>query len=513
MKITEDRSKRTPMVLLPYQQRWCADVSQVKIIEKSRRIGLSWGEAADSSLLAASENGMDVWYIGYNKDMALEFIEDCADWSKFYAHAAAEYEEFVFKDGHDEKGILAYRIRYASGHKIVALSSRPSNLRGKQGKVIIDEAAFHDNLAELIKAAIALLMWGGRVVIISTHDGDENAFNELIKEVRSGKRPYSLHRVTLDDALNEGLYERICLRTNQKWTEEGQAEWRQKLIDFYGADNADEELFCIPSKGSGTYLTTSLLEKCQADDIPVLRYACKTEFVDLPESVRISDTNDWCKDNVLPLISKMSKDYPTYLGEDFGRTGDLSVQWPYQEMAGLKHKPPFVVELRNVPFEQQKQILFYICDKLPRFRGGAFDARGNGQYIAEVARQRYGKDRILEVMLTEGWYRENMPPLKQACEDNETFIPKDGDILDDHRAIKMIKGVAKVPDNGRTKGRDGGDRHGDSAIAHCLAKHASRQLAGVGEYAYHPVKKNTRMDDDNRPVKVTAGLGRGEGLW
>ena len=44
-------------------------------------------------------------------------------------------------------------------------------------------------------------MWGGQVIIISTHDGAENPFNELIQDVRAGNLPYSLHRITLDDAL------------------------------------------------------------------------------------------------------------------------------------------------------------------------------------------------------------------------------------------------------------------------------------------------------------------------
>ncbi len=156
------------MVLLPYQQRWVEDLSPVKVCEKSRRVGLSWGEAADDALLAASASGMDVWYIGYNKDMAREFIEDCADWSRHYNKAASAIEEFLFEDGDEDRSIHAFRITYSSGFKVVALSSRPSNLRGKQGKVVIDEAAFHDDLDGLIKAAMALLMWGGRVVIIST---------------------------------------------------------------------------------------------------------------------------------------------------------------------------------------------------------------------------------------------------------------------------------------------------------------------------------------------------------
>ncbi|KGS46663.1 putative phage portal domain protein [Burkholderia pseudomallei MSHR5613] len=209
MTIVETRADRAPAVLLPYQQKWAADTSPVKVCEKSRRVGLSWGEAADSALLAASQRGMDVWYVGYNKDMAQEFIRDCADWAKFYSLAADEIEETeeVFQDKDGDKSILAYVIRFASGFRVTALSSRPSNLRGKQGRVIIDEAAFHEQLGELLKAAMALLMWGGQVHIISTHDGVDNAFNELVTDVRSGKKPYSLHRITFADAVHyDGQY-------------------------------------------------------------------------------------------------------------------------------------------------------------------------------------------------------------------------------------------------------------------------------------------------------------------
>ncbi|EOT8011973.1 hypothetical protein ACKY3E_005851, partial [Escherichia coli] len=81
--------------------------------------------------------------------------------------------------------ILTYMIRFPnSGFKIQALSSRPSNLRGLQGDVVIDEAAFHESLDELLKAAMALTMWGARVRIISTHNGVDNLFNQYIQEAR-----------------------------------------------------------------------------------------------------------------------------------------------------------------------------------------------------------------------------------------------------------------------------------------------------------------------------------------
>ncbi|AVG15375.1 hypothetical protein CFN79_05585 [Chromobacterium vaccinii] len=473
----DNRESRAPAVLLPYQQRWCADVSPVKVMEKSRRIGLSWGEAADSALLSASQSGMDTWYIGYNKDMAQEFIRDCADWAKHYSLAAGEIEETeeVFVDGDDEKAILAFVIRFASGYRITALSSRPSNLRGKQGRVIIDEAAFHEQLAELLKAAMALLMWGGQVHIISTHDGVDNAFNELVTDARSKKKPYSLHRVTFNDALNDGLYRRICLRRGTDWTPEGEAVWAKEIRDFYG-DDAEEELDCVPKNSGGAWLSRALIESRMSADTPVLRYACPNGFELLSDHVRHAECSDWLEAKLAPLLAALPADAISFNGEDFGRTGDLSVHVPLIQQQNLVRRVPFILELRNVPFRQQEQIAFYLMDRLPRFMGGAFDARGNGHSLAEFAMQRYGASRIQQVMLTESWYREHMPPLKAALEDGDLVdLPKDADILADLRAVQVIKGVPRIPDV-RTTGEDQGKRHGDAAVAIALAYYASREL-------------------------------------
>ena len=88
--------------------------------------------------------------------MAIEFIDACAMWAKAFNRAASEIEEEILQD--EDKDILTFNIRFNSGFKIQALSSRPSNLRGRQGNVTIDEAAFHEHLAEVLKAALALTM-------------------------------------------------------------------------------------------------------------------------------------------------------------------------------------------------------------------------------------------------------------------------------------------------------------------------------------------------------------------
>ena len=483
----------TPAVLLGYQQSWVSDPADVAVWEKSRRIGASWCDACDAVLTASpAENAMDALYIGYSEDMTREYIDDCAMWAKAFNFAAGEMNETLFDDtdeNGDTKQIKAFRIDFASGKKILALSSRPRSIRGKQGKVTIDEAAFHDDLPGLIKSAMAMLIWGGKVRILSTHDGDANPFNELVNDIRAGKLPYALHRTTFDQALDDGLYERVKLIQGDRMKEKTCEEYRAKIYAIY-ADNAAEELEVIPSAGSGRYLTRLMIEACMKPGISVVRLAQPDSFTVLPQHIREAETIDWCKEYLLPLLEKLDPLLDHFFGEDFARSGDLTVIAPLEQSVRLHLSTPFMVELRNVPFEQQKQILFYIIDRMPRFRAGAMDARGNGQYLAEVAMQKYGLNRIAQIMLSQEWYRENMPQFKSAFEDKKITIALDADVLADLRTVVMEKGIAKVPDNAHAIGSDGRARHGDAAIALALGTYAVFAMEpGVIEFQELPQRR------------------------
>ncbi len=472
-------------VLLPYQQHWIADTAQVKVCEKSRRVGLSWGEAANSALEAAKQGGQDTWYLGYSQDMAQEFIRDCAWWAGHYQIAAEAMEQIAVVD--EDRDILAYRINFASRKRITALSSSPRNLRGKQGRVVIDEAAFHPDLPDLLKSAFALLIWGGSVSIISTHFGVDNPFADLVNDIRAGKKPYSLHRITFDEAIEQGLCQRVFAASKRIWSPEAQATWAEEIRAIYRPNDA-EELDCVPSNSTGAYLSRALIESRMSSDCKVLRYTCAEGFDQLPDHVRASHAEEWLEREVLPLLNILPRTARSSIGMDFGRSGDLSVLIPLLEMQGLERINPFLVEMRNVPFKQQEQIVFWITDRLPRFSFGAFDARGNGQYLAEVAMQRYGSSSIAQVMLTQNWYLENMPKLKAAFEDGTlASMPKDRDILDDLRAITVVKGIPRIPE-GKTKTGQGQQRHGDAAVALCLAWFASNQGGGSIEYIEVPLR-------------------------
>lgn len=213
---------------------------------------------------------LNQWYIGYNREMALEYILDCEKWLRALGIVANAHHEYIFKDP-DENGksrdIAAFRIRLPNGKRITALSSQPKNIRSKRGHVRVDEGAFHENLPEIRKAAIALTMHGGRVSFASTHDGEDNPFNELCEEARSGEKSYSLHTTTFDDAVEQGLYRKICKNAGTQWTQEAEDAWVRDIYDDYGID-ADEELRCIPRSASGGYIETQWLNDVLYDTTP-----------------------------------------------------------------------------------------------------------------------------------------------------------------------------------------------------------------------------------------------------
>ena len=88
-------------------------------------------------------------------------------------------------------------------------------------------------------------------------------------------------------------------------------------------------------------------------------------------------------------------------------------------------------------------------------------------------------------MISESWYREIMPKLKSRIEDKTVILPKSADVLSDLRSLRVVKGVARVPD-ARSKDATG-KRHGDAAVALAMAIHAREKLGGVEPWSCETV--------------------------
>ncbi len=484
-------------LLLPYQQEFHKARSEPGLIfvEKSRRIGLTWGVAATATLRAAKSRiagGRNQLYIGYALDMTKEFIDAAAMWAKAFGQAASDASEFLFED-QDEHGetrqIKAFSIEFASGFRIQALSSAPRSLRGKQGDVIIDEAAFVTDLAALLDAAIALTIWGGDVTVISTHYGVENTFNQEIQKIRAGDRTGRVIRITFADALEQGLYERICLVKRETPTPEGKAKFEARIRGMYGS-GAAQELDVIPSRSGGAWLAYDQIERAEDPAPQVLRLSFDDGFAMMADHLREAAVHDWCEANVLPQLARLDARAGFGVGIDFARISDLSVIWPLKEESDRRWTTPFLVEMRNTPFREQEYVAKYLLRRLRRWRCG-IDANGNGHYLAERLVQAFGETRVTAIRTNEGWWREHGPPVKSRFEDGRLAIPCDADVAADLRAVRVVNGVPAIPQSRNTaKGEDasaavGGKakRHADAAVALVMAGFAVRQGIG-GEFDF-----------------------------
>jgi phage FluMu gp28-like protein len=227
----------------------------------------------------------------------------------------------------------------------------------------------------------------------------------------------------------------------------------------------------------------------------VLTLEAPENFMGWSESDRQLHVGHWNQSVLQPELEKLDPSQRHSFGEDFARKGDLSIFVPMAERRDLSKRVPFVVELRNLTYDAQKQVLFYLLDRLPRKRGMAFDATGNGGYLAEAAALRYGTEMVEQVALNDPWYREWMPKLKAQFESQNLDIPRFEDIKSDLCQIQVINGVPKI-DKGKNKGQDGKQRHGDFAVGLAMAERASWMDGSSIEFTPLPDKNQSDELDD-----------------
>ncbi|HBC7499294.1 TPA: hypothetical protein KEY93_003205 [Klebsiella oxytoca] len=468
------------------------DVS-ILAIPKGRRTGITFAWGLNSTLIAGAQKaagGDNVYYIGDTKEKGLEFIGYVAKFARVIAAQQAQdvsaIEEFLFED-QDEQGntrmIAAYRVRFASGFQVAALSSRPANIRGLQGVVVIDEAAFHQDVQGVLDAATALLIWGGRIVIISSHNGKNNPFCQFCNDIEAGRYgdDAAVFTVTFDDAVANGLFERVCAMKGEVATVEGKKNWYNRIRNAYGPRKAAmrEELDAIPRDGNGICIPGVWIERAMPEERPVIRLALDDDFIHMTEAERASWGNDWIDRELRPVMAEtLNPELRHVFGMDFARHRHFSSIVPMAIMQNLCRDVPFLLELNNVPSALQQQILYWIIEHLPRQSGGAMDATGPGMVLAEYTADRYGRPRIAEITLNRKWYGFWMPKFTGLFEDSMIILPRDENTAQDLRAVENIDGVPMVASLEKKDLKDPElVRHGDTAIAGCLANYAALNLA------------------------------------
>jgi len=253
------------VMLLPYQKRWVMDNSKMKLCVKSRQVGLSWCTAYSVIRRKLSKGArLDAWIASRDEIQARLFLEDAKRFVEVFHAAASDLGENVI----DDAGNTAFTLRLANGRRIHSMSSNVDAQAGKSGDRIVDEFALHPDPRRLYAIAYPGLLWGGQLEIFSTHRGTANYFNQLILEARHKGNPkkFSLHRVTLQDALEEGFLYKLQIKLPAD--DERMAMDEAQYFDYIRAGASDEETFleecmCTPSDDASAFLSFELIDACK----------------------------------------------------------------------------------------------------------------------------------------------------------------------------------------------------------------------------------------------------------
>lgn len=462
-------------IFLPYQARWAADSSRLKLSEKSRQIGFSWATAYAAVERTAKQGARhDQWVSSRDDLQARLFIEDCKMWAAALALAANDLGEIVIDP---EKRLSAFVIEFANGKRIHSMSSNPDAQAGKRGGRILDEFALHPDPRKLWAIAYPGITWGGSMELISTHRGSGNFFNQLIREARENGNPknISLHRVTLQDALDQGFLWKLqqMLPTD----DERQAMDEAQYFDFVRSGAADEESFqqeymCNPADDNAAFLEYDLIAGAEYQI-------------------------DW--------NWRQIENGRLFCGVDIGRKRDLTVLWVIEKLGDVAYTR-HIEPMEKMRKSAQEAILYPWFERADRI---CIDETGLGIGWVDDAQDKFGEHKVEGVTFTPATKEALAYPVRSAMEDRTVRIPYDKTIRAD---LRMVTKQTTSAGNVRFTAERTADGHADRFWALALAIHAAGGPAS--EYGYEAMPgKSSRWDAPNNDIDDDLVGNEPAGAW
>jgi phage FluMu gp28-like protein len=426
-------------LLLPYQLKWVDDNARFKMGIWSRQTGKDFSmgcEIVEDCL----QHPKTEWLIGAaGERQALESLAKVKEWAEAYRFAIAEETE----DRESAEALIKSAvITWPNGSRVIAVPANPDTVRGYSANVDLTEFAFLEQPTETWRAMLPSItnpLRGGakKVRLITTPNGKGNKTDDLWHKQDSGKMKWSRHKVTIHDAVAQGLPIDI-------------EELREALDDPEGWA---QEFECEFLDGSNVLLPYDLIA--------------------LAES---ADASEFCDPDFLA-----SSRNPKFVGIDFGRQTDPTVCYTLELIGDILWTREVLV-LRQTDSPDQQAILRSRIQAATRV---AFDYTGPGMGLGDYIAKEFGRwdpvkhqfGRIELCTFTVGFKREIFPKLRRKFEaPTKLRVPISREIREDlHGMQQVVKGGEYNYWSPRTR-----DGHSDRCTALALAVHASED--GVASF-------------------------------
>jgi len=344
---------------LPYQDAWIDDDAVLKLAEKSRRVGYTYAASYRMFRKCMGDRpaGFTQWVSSRDMFTAQELIRDyVARWCKLANVAAAGMYGDNVQVIDADKDIRAFVCEFPGGRRIVSLASTPEAFAGKGGDVFLDEVDLHKDSGRLVDMAMPCITWGNQLEAVSAYrvDGSKNTpWARMVAEAK-GANPQgaSLHRVSIYDAVEQGLVEKIGEVTGNPVARKTFLSDLRARCRTVAAWQSQYEL--IVQDAAGKLITIEQIMGCEA---------------------------------TFAEIETMLKTYPTaprFAGYDVARKIHAAA-WHEYARIGVSLVLARREKNRNRPFDEQEG---WIRSRLrdagrPRIARMAIDATGLGMHMAE----------------------------------------------------------------------------------------------------------------------------------
>ena len=451
---------------LPYQEAWINDDSPLKVAEKSRRVGFTYASSYRMFQKCMRRGkGFTQWVSSRDRLTAQELIRDyIAMWCKL-ANVAAQGltgEDIQVID--TEKDITAFVCTFPNGARIVSLSSTPEAFAGKGGDVFLDEVDLHRDSGALIDMAYPCIMWGNQLEMVSAYrvDGSKDTpFARLVAEAKKDNPQHaSLHRVTIHDAVAQGLVEKINAKSGRSQTRE---EFLQQTRAGCRTLAAWESQFeCKVQDAGGKLLPTKILAPCE---MPAEEIAA---------------------------IERRYPNAPRFAGYDIARRRHASA-WSEWLQVGVTYFLVYRETFHDMEFEAQRKFIeAKMCRAERRISRLAMDATGLGMETAEWAAKKW-PGRVDPVNLESHRRHELCMMFQDWFNTANARIPADPVLREDYQTP-----VLKTAANGNVRVSVPEFENGEGETSHCdefMAGVLARSAADAGG-AEPAMQATAEIDDD-----------------
>jgi hypothetical protein len=238
---------RQKEIILAYEKH------RFNIVTKPRQAGVSTTTAAYMSIKvgwADADNPENILIIANKQELAFEFLAKIKDFlnqlprwvwgNEYYGNEKNESKSIFLTDSKKE-------IKLPNGSRVKAVATSKDALRGFTPTfLIMDEAAYIDNGAEVFGAALTALGTGGRATLISTPNGMDSLYYKTYDQAKTKKNNFNI--------IEMKWYEDLRYNKDLRWLKEDLMEieyeftfdsYQKRLDDGWKPTSSWYEQMCM----------------------------------------------------------------------------------------------------------------------------------------------------------------------------------------------------------------------------------------------------------------------------